>query len=455
MNRTPAQPTLTLLITRLNANDTLKSLMKIKEDVRPAWSRERASGVGGRPPGLEHRASVWSRRTSARFGAWSSDRPSLCRPPVQLASVRGIQQCPPGPCIFVVCPSVFDTDPSTSSKVTTVFQEASKHGLNLARTWAFNDGGYKALQTSPGIYDENVFRALDAVISEAGKYGIRLILSLVDNWKAGGGKNQYVQWAKQRGQSVRTEDDFFSNPLTKQFYKNHVKTVLTRKNTVTGLLYKDDPTIFSWELMNEPRSLDLSGKQVQDWVKEMAAYLKSIDNNHLLQVGLEGFYGNSIPQRKQFNPGYEGGSDFISNNLVPEIDYATIHLYPQWMSRFNQSRQDVFIERWVSMHIQDAQNVLRKPILLAEFGLNSRIRGYTVAQRDRLYAKLYNWTYFSASHKGPCAGAAFWQLFVEGMENMADGYEIVFQHNPSTTNIISQQSLRMSKIQIVISHTTK
>ncbi|QCD98396.1 Glycoside hydrolase superfamily [Vigna unguiculata] len=157
----------------------------------------------------------------------------------------------------------FAADPSTSSKVTTVFQEASQHGLNLARTWAFNDAGYKALQTSPGIYDESVFRALDVVISEAGKYGIRLILSLVNNWKDDGGKKQYVEWAKQRGQSVSTEDDFFSNPVTKQFYKDHVKRVLTRKNTVTGLLYKDDPTIFSWELMNEPRSLDLSGKQVQ------------------------------------------------------------------------------------------------------------------------------------------------------------------------------------------------
>jgi len=42
-----------------------------------------------------------------------------------------------------------------------------------------------------------------------------------------------------------------------------MQTVLTRKNTVSGILYKDDPTIFSWELMNEPRSLDLSGKLVQ------------------------------------------------------------------------------------------------------------------------------------------------------------------------------------------------
>ena len=52
------------------------------------------------------------------------------------------------------------SDPSTSSKVTSTFQQASQHGLNVGRTWAFNDGGYKALQISPGSYDENVFKVI-------------------------------------------------------------------------------------------------------------------------------------------------------------------------------------------------------------------------------------------------------------------------------------------------------
>lgn len=63
----------------------------------------------------------------------------------------------------------------------------------------------------------------------------------------------------------------------------------------------------------------------------MASYVKSIDSNHMLDIGLEGYYGESAPDRKQYNPGYEVGTDFISNNQVTEIDFTTIHFYPdQW-----------------------------------------------------------------------------------------------------------------------------
>jgi mannan endo-1,4-beta-mannosidase len=60
------------------------------------------------------------------------------------------------------------------------------------------------------------------VISEAGKNGVQLILSLVNNWNDYGGKSQYVKWAKERGESVNNEDDFFLHPVVKQYYKNHI-----------------------------------------------------------------------------------------------------------------------------------------------------------------------------------------------------------------------------------------
>ncbi|KVI03426.1 Glycoside hydrolase, catalytic domain-containing protein [Cynara cardunculus var. scolymus] len=43
-------------------------------------------------------------------------------------------------------------------KVTDAFQEASKLGMNVVRTWAFSDGGRKPLQTSPGCYNEDTFK---------------------------------------------------------------------------------------------------------------------------------------------------------------------------------------------------------------------------------------------------------------------------------------------------------
>lgn len=50
------------------------------------------------------------------------------------------------------------TDPSQRNKVSSAFQEAKGHGLTVARTWAFSDGGYRALQESPGSYNEQTFQ---------------------------------------------------------------------------------------------------------------------------------------------------------------------------------------------------------------------------------------------------------------------------------------------------------
>ena len=31
-------------------------------------------------------------------------------------------------------------------------------------------------------------------------------------------------------------------------YKDHVRFIMTRKNTVSGVTYGNDPTVFSWNL---------------------------------------------------------------------------------------------------------------------------------------------------------------------------------------------------------------
>lgn len=50
------------------------------------------------------------------------------------------------------------SDPSTRVKVAETLAQASKYGMNVARTWAFNDGGSNPLQRSPASYNEAMFK---------------------------------------------------------------------------------------------------------------------------------------------------------------------------------------------------------------------------------------------------------------------------------------------------------
>lgn len=106
---------------------------------------------------------------------------------------------------------------------------------------------------------------MDLVVAEARRNGIRLLLSLANNLQDYGGKMQYVKWALEQGiSSSSSNDSFFFDPSIRGYFKIYIKTLLTRKNHLTGVEYRDDPTIFGWELMNEPRCIsDPSGDTLQ------------------------------------------------------------------------------------------------------------------------------------------------------------------------------------------------
>ena len=70
-------------------------------------------------------------------------------------------------------------------------------------------------------------QALDFVIVEARRNGIRLIFSLVNNLNAYGGKGQYVEWAHAAGINVGSSNDsFLSDPTIRGYYKEYVKVKL-------------------------------------------------------------------------------------------------------------------------------------------------------------------------------------------------------------------------------------
>ncbi|KAG0619702.1 hypothetical protein M758_4G158400 [Ceratodon purpureus] len=348
---------------------------------------------------------------------------------------------------------VAGSEESTRPRVDEILRDGAALGLTVCRTWAFNDGSYQALQMSPGSYDEQVFQALDYVIYQAEQNGVRLLLTLVNNWEDYGGKAQYVTWAKAEGENVEDADDFFTNSKCREYYKNHVKAVLTRVNTITQMEYRDDPTIFGWELINEPQcTSDPSGEKLKAWVGEMAMYVKSLDRKHLLTVGTEGFYASDSEGRSSSNPsGYFGtvGTDFIRDHDSPWIDFATAHAYPDaWLSPDTSVDEKLeFFHNWVEAHTEDAQKLLRMPLLFTEFGLSDKKPGFSEDKRDAFYSVVYDQVYQSAqNNQGALAGAFQWQLLPPEMSHWDDGYAIIPTSSSSTCNIISLQSQRLNSL---------
>ena len=124
----------------------------------------------------------------------------------------------------------------------------------------------------PGKFNEEAFRTFDKVLQIANEVGIRLIVPFVDNWLWWGGPREYEAFRGKPKGAFWTDDQLIAD------FKKTIEFVLNRTNTITGVPYKQDKAVLAWETGNEivtPFS----------WTKEIAAYIKSIDANHLVLEG--------------------------------------------------------------------------------------------------------------------------------------------------------------------------
>ena len=268
-------------------------------------------------------------------------------------------------------------DSATRYIVDDVFKAAGSVGFNVIRIWAFyesSDITPAVIRYSPYGYNESGLSALDYVLSKAKQYNVKLILTLANNYSPFGGIPQYTAWANKyltkSDNSPFTHNDFFTNDSIKTWYKNYLELILDRTNIYTSVKYKDDPSIFSFELMNEAVNPGQSSSVIKSWYKEMAGFFKSIDHNHLLATGEEGYDvpGYSYSNADLFyNSSYflfngSKGTSYVENSSLPDIDYTTFHLYSgQWNISYPAG------ETWIRDHIKISQT-LNKPALLGEFG---------------------------------------------------------------------------------------
>jgi hypothetical protein len=142
-----------------------------------------------------------------------------------------------------------------------------------------------SIPNSLGLFiNEELFVVLDTAIAIAGQHQVRLIIPFIDRWTWWGGIEVFANLFNVPG------SQFFTNSVVRQAYRQVVAYVMNRVNTVTGVRYKDDPTILCWETGNELFQTTGTRTPAQ-WTIDVARYIKSLDSRHLVMDGSYGYYG--------------------------------------------------------------------------------------------------------------------------------------------------------------------
>jgi mannan endo-1,4-beta-mannosidase len=177
-----------------------------------------------------------------------------------------------------------------------VFADAATAKFTVLRIWGWldigqADGTDSVHGKADGVYFQywdgtrpadndgaDGLERLDYVLYAARRAGIKLVIPFTNNWRDFGGMDQYV-----RSRGGQYHDDFHTDPVIRGWYKDWISRLLNRTNTLTGAKYKDDPTVMTWELGNEPRckgsgvypqSAACTMQTLVAWADEMTRHVK-------------------------------------------------------------------------------------------------------------------------------------------------------------------------------------
>jgi len=217
-------------------------------------------------------------------------------------------------------------------------------GGNFARYWMWSDfHGIEWTETGLGDYTKRQNEAwrLDHDLEVARRNHIQVMLTLLNH----GAVSTRVdpQWLrspyyKGNGGPCATPDDFFTDPTARAFFKQRLRYIVARWGYASNLI---------WELTNEIDNTDgyLTDARVRAdvaaWHREMAAYIKSLDPNHLVTTSFSRF------------------QDDPAIWAQPDIDLTQFHFYSP--SPTAEDAQAAIIARYRSL-------APAKPVLGGEMG---------------------------------------------------------------------------------------
>jgi mannan endo-1,4-beta-mannosidase len=292
----------------------------------------------------------------------------------------------------------------------------------------------RGITRGPRDWDEDLLRGLDFCLAEMARRDMRAILFLSNYWQWSGSFAQYVGWvtgeaipdpdlpkmaAGDWGAFMRFSARLYRTPAASALYRDYVVHLAERRNTVNGRVYRDDPTIMTWELANEPRpgTDEASAEDIEafcKWVDETARFIHTIAPRQLVCTGSEGIQGSLQKPRV-----------FIKVHETPAIDYVTVHM---WLKNWGWLKDPCLSPEYevaaarardhVEQHTVIATETLRKPLVLEEFGLPRDHELYlpespTLA-RDDYFRRMFDQVAESCKAGRALQGANFWTWGGEG-----------------------------------------
>lgn len=357
--------------------------------------------------------------------------------------------------------------------------ELKAAGMDNLRILVGSDGqrGVKTkveptLQTAPGEYNDTILAGLDYLLMEMGKRKMVAVLYLNNSWEWSGGYGQYLEWAGE-GKAPRPNDagypafmsfvaKFATCEKAQNIFYDYVRFILSRTNRYTGVPYRNDPAIMSWQIGNEPRAFDKEVlPQFEAWLAKTSALIRSLDPNHLVSIGSEGAWG------------CEGDLNCWERICAdPNVDYCNVHLWPY---NWSWARQDHLIEDlprscantrdYIDRHLAVCERI-GKPLVMEEFGYPRDGFSFspqsTTEGRDGYYRFVFSLVADNAEQGGKFAGCNFWgwggfaepahEQWQVGDDYTGDpaqeqqGLNSVFSSDASTIAIVKEQVERMARI---------
>jgi mannan endo-1,4-beta-mannosidase len=160
---------------------------------------------------------------------------------------------------------------------------ARELGATVVRSQTMGDsvGCDLCIEPTLGAFNETAFEQIDYALASARARGIKIIATIVGDDAAEGGTGcVYLRWRGllQPNCSLVDMASFWTDPTVIADVKVHIAALLNHVNVYTHVAYKNDPTIFGWDLLN-------GGGSPTPWTREIVTFVRGIDSHHLILSG--------------------------------------------------------------------------------------------------------------------------------------------------------------------------